>query len=98
MKRLLIEGIGFSIVVLLVFGALDIFLHSGTFDYSAQGFPLIYYESWGPCISPVSGACVSENPQNYLINLGLAIISGFGILGLKTKLAGAKYGAANSAE
>ncbi len=81
MNKFLRDGMIYSIALLVLFGALDLFINSHVADASISGFPLEYSSRYtGLCPSdqyPCGNA--NFNSTNLAIDMAIPIIIGFGI-------------------
>ncbi|MBI4210505.1 MAG: hypothetical protein HY544_03305 [Candidatus Diapherotrites archaeon] len=76
------DGSIFTIAAIVFFVTIDAFVINGllaTTDYGSSGFPLKYYEGWGPCQPGAADGCTRSSTANMALNIIIAIAIGFGI-------------------
>ena len=84
MNKFVKEGIIFSVIVLIIFAFLNLIVSIATLDYVAYGFPLPFYEGWGPC--PPGMICQKSTPINSVIDVLIVIGLGFGASYIKNSV------------
>ena len=84
--RIYLVALVVSLVLFILASMLRFIIQAGRItDIWSVGFPLAYYETWGPC--PAPGTCQAFYPLSFALDLVFWVVLGLGAALLVRRLA-----------